>query len=355
MIRYKSLVRVTCLTLFSLLIPQFSLADYIGRDPSIFPGGTKRVHDNGTLAFFYDAGLPQSIRDHIETYGEAHAATPDLTKVYDFVNTLGFSNYVIGSRADTGQYLPANTFATIHPTPQIGGENYINQARQPLITNSNELFVLSQIPFTQIGQDYWQIKHYDLATNTFVESINPPSPRRIDDIAFHEFGLLGLGGLLDQIFFSTPTGIFKATRPTPTLVSQNFLPLSQVATPLVPGVNGNIAIGPDSLLYVRNFANGDVQRYNSTTGAFIDTFISHVSFPTLGTIQFGIDGNLHVYGGAGDILKFSASTGALLATTHTNLLNGRITFVPVPEPAGVLLALAGAAFFVGRRSKNPRG
>src|SRR6478736_307058 len=89
----------------AVFIPHTSIADYIGRDPSIIPGGTKRVHDNGTLAFFYDLGLPQSIRDQIETYGEAHATTPDLTKVYDFVNTLGFSNYVIGSDINTGQYL----------------------------------------------------------------------------------------------------------------------------------------------------------------------------------------------------------------------------------------------------------
>src|SRR4051812_47888716 len=97
MIRYYRFARVACFSLCAILIAQSTLADYIGRDPSIIPGGTKRVRDNGTLAFFYDGGLPQSIRDQIETYGEAHAVSPDLTKVYDFVNTLGFSNYVIGS------------------------------------------------------------------------------------------------------------------------------------------------------------------------------------------------------------------------------------------------------------------
>jgi len=347
--RLRRLACVACLALHTLLISQSCWADYIGRDPSIIPGGTKRVRDNGTLAFFYDAGLPQSIRDQIETYGEAHAVTPDLTKTYDFVNTLGFSNFVIGSNTDTGQYLAGNTFATNGYIP--GNENYINQARQPLISKSNDLFVLSQVPFTQVGQDYWQIKHYDLTTNTFVESINPPAPGRIDDIAFREVGPFGAG---DQIFFSTPLGVFKTTRPSPTFVSKTFSPLPLLTLPLVAGADGNIAVGPDNLLYVRNFANGDVQRYNSTTGAFIDTFISHVSFPNLGTIQFGVDGNLHAYGGAGDILKFSGSTGALLATTHTNLLNGRITFVPVPEPAAVMLALTGVSFLVGRRAKNSR-
>jgi hypothetical protein len=350
MICLKRSARVACLTLCTLLIPQFAFADYIGRDPSIIPGGTKRVRDDGTLVFFYDAGLPQSISNQIETYGEANAVTPDLTKVYDFVNTLGYSNYVIGSDINTGQYLPANTFATpccSFPPPT---DNYIEQARQPLVTKANDLLVLSRIQPAQSGQDFWQIKHYDLNTNTFIESINPPTPGRIDDIAYR--GVASGGG--DQLYFSTPLGVFKTTRPLPTFISPNFTPLSSFATPLVAGVDGNIAIGPDTLLYVRNFANGDVQRYNSTTGAFIDTFISHTSFPNLGTIQFGVDGNLHAYGGSGDILKFSGATGALLATTHTNLLNGRITFVPVPEPATGLLALVGAAFLFGRRTKNPR-
>src|SRR5262245_34437379 len=123
---------VACLTLCSLLIPQFSFADYIGSSQFSFaPTSTRRVRDDGTLSFFYDAGLPQSIRDQIETYGEANAVTPDLTKVYDFVNTLGFSNYVIGSNINTGQYLPANTFSTCNnnicsPPPPSG--SYIVQA-----------------------------------------------------------------------------------------------------------------------------------------------------------------------------------------------------------------------------------
>lgn len=160
-----------------VFIPHISIADYIGRDPSIIPGGTKRVRDNGTLAFFYDQGLPQPIRDQIETYGEAHAATPDLTKVYDFVNTLGFSNFVIGSNIDTGQYLAANTFSTYvccgSPEPPPNG-SYIFNARQPLI-HANDLYVISgeKLANGSYTNASSQIKHYNLTTNTFVDSIVP--------------------------------------------------------------------------------------------------------------------------------------------------------------------------------------
>jgi hypothetical protein len=346
MIRYYRLARVACLTLFSLLIPQFSLADYIGRDPSIIPGGTKRVRDNGTLAFFYDGGLPQSIRDQIETYGEAHAVSPDLTKVYDFVNTLGFSNFVIGSNIDTGQYSAANTFSTYlccsFPEPSPNG-SYIFNAKQPLI-HANDLYVISgeKLANGSYTTASSQIKHYNLTTNTFVDSIVPTAHELIDDIAWRPSGA---STSVTNLFTSSQSGISHAV----TFAGQTIL-----STPIIPGARGNLAIGTDDRLYVRNFANGDVERYNPTTGAFIDAFISHTNYPNLGTIQFGVDGNLHAYGGAGDILKFSASTGALLTTTHTNLINGRITYVPVPEPAGVMLALAGAVLLVGRRGKNSR-
>jgi hypothetical protein len=322
-------------------------ADYIGRFPTAstqsLPFQVSRIHDDGTPTNIdYASSIPTSVKMNIETYGEATAVTSDLKKVYQFVNTLGYSNYIIASDANTGQYLPNDTIALGNQFPS-NAPQIINQARQPLVAGNNELFVLSQIPPQQAAQNSWQIKHFDLTTKNFIESIDPPTPQKIDDVAFRGFGApLGFG---DQLYFSTPSGIYVETRSN---LSGTFGSLSSFIPPLVAGVDGNIAIGPDNRLYVRNFANGDVQRY-SLTGQFIDTFISHTSFPDLGTIQFGVDGNLHVYQGViggslnvtSHILKFSPLSGSLLASTpNTRIYPGRVTFVPVPEPTTAVLLSA---------------
>lgn len=317
-------------------------ADYIGHVPFV-PYGVVRIQDDGTLTSInYISSIPTSIRMNIESFGQEAAVTPDLKKVYQFTNSLGFSD-LIASDANTGQYLPNDSIYSWNPP---GSSNaYIFQAKQPLITPSNELFVLSLIN-SGSNSSAWQVKHFDLNTKTFIEAIDPPTPQVIDDVAFRASGApLGVG---DQLYFSTPSGIYVEQRTSP--VSEAFGSLFSFLPPLVPGVDGNIAIGPDNRLYVRNFANGDVQRY-TLTGQFIDTLISHTSFPNLGTIQFGVDGNLHVYQSLpfnpsmptayANILTFSPLTGSLLWTApNTFMYPGRVTFVPVPEPSTLMLISA---------------
>ena len=189
----------------------------------------------------------------------------------------------------------------------------------------NDLYVLSAVgglPFTPPIN--YQIKHYDLTTKAFVGTIDPPSPQTLDDIA------LGSSLFGPTLFVSSPAGIYAYSD------SPNF---NSIPPDLfLPGVEGNLAVGPDNLLYVRNFANGDVQRYNQF-GTLVDTFISHTNFPNLGTIQFGFDGNLHAHQSspsASSILTFSGTTGALLFSTPDHFSGTRITYVPpVPEPSTV--------------------
>jgi hypothetical protein len=191
-----------------------------------------------------------------------------------------------------------------------------------------------------------QVKRYNLETRTFVEAINPPSEQVIYDLAV---------GPDQRLYFSGEKGIYAYAEDAVTGfdLSDAILALppqaaEAVVPPLISGVQGNIAFGPDGKLYVRNFVSGDVDRYDPTTGAFLNTFISDASIVgDLSTIQFGVDGNLHAFrhasGMDGHIAKFNGMTGALISETVITFgrhARGRITFLPVPEPSSVLLVMA---------------
>lgn len=77
-----------------------------------------------------------------------------------------------------------------------------------------------------------------------------------------------------------------------------------------------LVFGSDGNLYAAGYASNQVNRYNGTTGAFISTFASGsgLSFPD--GIIFGSDGNLYVSsyagGGAGAVKRFNGTTGAFM-------------------------------------------
>jgi len=89
-------------------------------------------------------------------------------------------------------------------------------------------------------------------------------------------------------------------------------------------LNGNLStpegllIGPDGNLYVAGFANGSINRYNGTTGAFIDSFASSpATAESVIGARFGPNGNLYVtnYNSAANaVQEFNGTTGALVNT-----------------------------------------
>ena len=73
-----------------------------------------------------------------------------------------------------------------------------------------------------------------------------------------------------------------------------------------------MTIGPDGLIYVSAFNSNQIWRYNPTTAAFLDVFVSSVPGPS--TMAFGPDGNLYVCSPSTDsVLKYSGTTGAFLS------------------------------------------
>lgn len=84
--------------------------------------------------------------------------------------------------------------------------------------------------------------------------------------------------------------------------------------------------GADGNLYVLNEFSHNVLRFNGTTGAFIDEFISSATLGGAGVadpddMELGPDGNFyvstHITSPSGAIWKFSGTSGALLGTFAT--------------------------------------
>lgn len=135
-----------------------------------------------------------------------------------------------------------------------------------------------------------------------------------------------------------------------------------------PGSGGltgarGVVFGPDGNLYVTSFGTGEVLRYNGTTGALLGTFVTAgsggLSLPR--GLTFGPDGNLYVGSfGSGDVLRYNGSTGAFIdafVPSSSGGLGGPtfLTFFNAPTPPGVpepstwLLVATGFAGLAGYR------
>lgn len=317
--------------------------------------GTFRIRDNGDLVgYYYPSPEDQGLE---ESFGEDYAATPDLQTVYQFTNSLGFSRTVFAYDVLSREYQPAKNLHTFgFPPPN---EDFILNARSALIRPSDplgtgDLFVISGWFFAPLPEIHPQIKRFDRETDSYVESIDSPTSGGILDFTF---------GPDNRLYMAAEEGVF--------IYEESATGFNLVsATPLIGSLTGAIAFGPDGNLYVRRIDTGNVERYTSA-GVFVDIFIPAASIPGSSTvnyygfplsIQFGVDGNMHVLANSTLIGKYAGATGSLLSLTdfHDNpsfsFALGRVTYLPVPEPSSILLAcLSGgylAALCRGRRNQR---
>jgi hypothetical protein len=99
-----------------------------------------------------------------------------------------------------------------------------------------------------------------------------------------------------------------------------------------------LAFGPDAHLYVANTFGDSINRYNSSTGAFLNTFVSANSggLDVPSQIQFRPDGFLYVTSQATDqVLRYNAVTGSFVDAVVTAGSDG------LDDPNGLLFDTAG--------------
>jgi len=121
-----------------------------------------------------------------------------------------------------------------------------------------------------------------------------------------------------------------------------------------------LAFGSDGNLYVSDASNNTVTRYQgpagSSPGAFIDTFVPAGSggLSAAQDADFGLDGHLYVVSlGTDTIKRYNGTTGAYMGD-FASVDSGDLPIgiaQQVPEPATLLLLLAGGSLSLLRRRR----
>jgi outer membrane protein assembly factor BamB len=161
------------------------------------------------------------------------------------------------------------------------------------------------------------VKRYDGTTGAFIDTFTSGYPPRINDITFGPDGDL-YGSVFDPDF------VFRVDGTT----GGDPIDIIGAGSPL----NGpaGLAFGADGNLYVGSYHTHQVLRFNGATGAFIDVFATVPiagNAGVVGDVGFGPDGNLYVGVGEGagvpqgDIWRFDGTTGASLGS-----------FIPAADP-----------------------
>jgi sugar lactone lactonase YvrE len=106
----------------------------------------------------------------------------------------------------------------------------------------------------------------------------------------------------------------------------------------------DFALGADGLLYVTSQMNDRVVRFNATTGAYVDVFISGGTLDGPSGLAFGPTGDLYVAGRfSNNVLRYNATTGATVGS-----------FAPTAfsQPFGIAVHPDNGTLYVANGSAN---
>jgi len=199
------------------------------------------------------------------------------------------------------------------------------------------------------------INRYNGTTGAFVNQVVAPGvgPNGgLDDpngIAFGPNGLYVSDGLTGVSVFNPITGLFVSV----------FVPIG-----FGPGAPANLSnpsglrFGPDGNLYVVDTTQNVVDRFNGTTGTFIDVFGDTALLSQPIDLAFGPDGNLYVTDSSG-VQRFDGATGKSMGgfvafpdvTNAQYLAFSATTAVPEPSTWG-LMALGALILFGANRARH---
>jgi hypothetical protein len=327
-----------------------------------------------------------------ESYDTA-TLSADAKRVYIFENDLGtitIDSWDVFTGAYRGAVGPIYPFPSFPPQPQSWPygiqPNYGSGAahtRSIFPSFGGDLLYIGPLGIDSRGYfvDKPVVNVVNTTTHPFVEQIVPPaSVRYICDFAIGPGAL----GPKSRVYLKTNAGLFafNETELTPFVgfdpntfqpIIENHFQLAS-PTPLIPTTPNIIGItdfdvGPvDGLLYVLDTSGNQssVKRYNTTTGALVDTFLTFEPFSTSNVftriLTFGPDGGLFISfhvpifvpnsPGARKLVisRFDVSTGQRTADYDLGRQFEVIDFsvLPVPEPSSLVPLIFGLPFLMRR-------
>jgi hypothetical protein len=145
----------------------------------------------------------------------------------------------------------------------------------------------------------------------------------------------------------------------------NKTTLAFVGTFITPG-SGGIAnpgqsiFGPDGNFYVADSAHSQILRFDGSTGAFLNVFVSGIPAPR--GMTFGNDGRFYAVSAPAffscSVQRYNGTTGAFIDTFLAPNANDYptayyvLTAANVPEPASVGMIAIAALFALSRRHRG---